>query len=143
MRAGCEASLGEGVNTRNRRHGHSSLIGRERDDSIEESKEEPCARTTPQEKPLPPVLAQRSLLLHRRLRPPATESASQADGENTTKGRPKHNYTTKYEATKGRTDVHHWDEIGRYDRSAEYLPTLKAARRSAASTRGLGSIEPC
>ena len=30
---------------------------------VEESKEGPCARTTPQEKPLPPVLAQRSPLL--------------------------------------------------------------------------------
>ena len=33
----------------------ASLVGRERDDSregVEESKEEPCARTTPQEKPL-------------------------------------------------------------------------------------------
>ena len=50
-------------------------------------KEEPRARTTPQEKPLPPVLAQRSLLLpencgRQRL------SVSLADGERNTKGRP-------------------------------------------------------
>ena len=42
---------------------------------------EPCARTTPQEKPLPPVLAQRSLLL------PSQKTAAASDPERLAGGR--------------------------------------------------------
>ena len=70
------------------------------------------------EKPLPPVLAQRSLLLHRELRPPATEPVSLADGGEHNEG-PSETQSLRRDVRTSITGMRSGDM------SAEYLPTLQ------------------